>query len=209
MRIAARSSSASATVEGRMSTPGSLTDASSVARSSRAARCARAKNARHGESTSSYWPPLPRKNASVVSLRRRTIGLAAHVAAAHRASATVAMRRVRLFMVFSGVAVKQRHLVARHGARLGRWAAPPQHERPVRAHGEYERGEREEEHEVRKKDEVRFHVQLGAVFSFPRRASLSQLMPMAANSSAAARSRAASSTTIYTARKSGLNARSQ
>src|SRR5438094_10127679 len=103
-------------------------------------------------------------------------------------------------LVVSCIAANERHLVGRDGERSRAGAAPPQHERPISADGEYQRREREEKHEVGEKDEIRFHVQLCAVFSLPRRATLSQLMPTAANSSAAARSRAASSTTMYAAR---------
>src|SRR5438105_12022616 len=185
-----------------MRTPAWLSDASSAACISRTARCWRAKNSRQGESTRSYWPPLPRKNASVISLRRRTSGLAAHAAAVQSASAARTRTRMRasLLMVVSCIAANERHLVARDGERSRAGAAPPQHERPISADGEYQRREREEKHEVGEKDEIRFHVQLCAVFSLPRRATLSQLMPTAANSSAAARSRAASSTTMYAAR---------
>src|SRR5437763_15052183 len=177
-----------------MSTAGSVSEASSVARISRAAGCCRAKNARQGESTSSYCPPLPRKNASVMSLRRRTSGLAAHAAAVQSASAARTRMRASLLMVVSCIAANERHLVARDGERSRAGAAPPQHERPISADGEYQRREREEKHEVGEKDEIRFHVQLCAGFSLPRHATLSQLMPPAANCSAAARSRAAPST---------------
>src|SRR5207248_4973118 len=99
------------------------------------------------------------------SLRRRMSG----AAAAHGATSASVRRSMRasLVMRVSYVAADERH---RRGLAPPRVRPPPpQRERRVGAEGEDHRAEREEEHEMRKKDEKRFHVHAGAVLSLPRR----------------------------------------